>query len=116
MNKYVLYHTPKTLITGIAPLLVTFGALKFYSISYNSILLLLTFLCLILLQISTNLVNDYYDGIRGTDGEDRIGPVRFTSNAEVSQKGIKLFFTITFALAFLTGLYISINSSLIVFY
>ena len=30
----------------------------------------------LLIQIGTNLANDYYDHVRGGDTEDRVGPIR----------------------------------------
>jgi 1,4-dihydroxy-2-naphthoate octaprenyltransferase len=42
---------------------------------------LLTLVVAILIQITTNFANDYFDAIHGADGPDRLGPVR------VSQAG-----------------------------
>lgn len=71
---------PKTLLAAIGPVLVGLA----YSWSmlgiFHWFLALFTLLFALLMQISANLVNDYYDGIRGTDDGERLGPLRVTAN------------------------------------
>ncbi len=40
-------------------------------------------------QIISNFANDYGDGIKGTDNEDRIGPERALQSGEISPKAMK---------------------------
>ena len=57
------------------------------------------------LQILSNLANDYGDGIKGTDNEDRIGPKRATQSGKISPNemfyAIRVNIVISIGLAFL---------------
>jgi 1,4-dihydroxy-2-naphthoate octaprenyltransferase len=41
------------------------------------------------LQILSNFANDYGDGMKGTDNEDRVGPARALQSGLISPKGMK---------------------------
>ena len=41
------------------------------------------------LQILSNFANDYGDGVKGTDNEDRVGPARAIQSGLISQKEMK---------------------------
>lgn len=43
----------------------------------------------LLFQILSNLANDYGDGVKGTDNEDRVGPTRAVQSGIISQKEMK---------------------------
>jgi len=47
------------------------------------------------LQILSNFANDYGDGVKGTDNEDRIGPVRALQSGMITEKEMKLGIVIT---------------------
>jgi len=68
---------------------------------------LVALVCAILIQIGTNFANDYYDFVKGSDTEDRIGFERATSLGLISP-GSMLAATsyITMGIAFLVGLYL----------
>jgi 1,4-dihydroxy-2-naphthoate octaprenyltransferase len=55
------------------------------------------------IQIGTNYVNDYADGVRGTD-EHRVGPVRLVAGKLASVREVKLAALIAFGIAALAGL------------
>lgn len=42
------------------------------------------------LQILSNFANDYGDGVKGTDNEDRVGPARAIQSGLISRKEMKL--------------------------
>lgn len=63
-------------------------------------LLLLTTLGL---QILSNFANDYGDGVKGTDNEDRIGPKRAIQSGAISPKSMKTAIIITAILTFLAA-------------
>ena len=63
-------------------------------------LLLLTTLGL---QVLSNFANDYGDGIKGTDNEDRIGPKRAIQSGVISPKAMKTAIIITATLTFLSA-------------
>ena len=60
----------------------------------------------ILIQIGTNLANDYSDARRGADTEDRLGPVRVTAGGLVPPRQVLMATYATFGLAVLCGLYL----------
>jgi 1,4-dihydroxy-2-naphthoate polyprenyltransferase len=55
------------------------------------------------IQIGTNFVNDYADGVRGTD-ERRVGPVRLVANRLATVKEVKVAALIAFGVAGVAGL------------
>ncbi|MBT8252456.1 MAG: 1,4-dihydroxy-2-naphthoate octaprenyltransferase [Flavobacteriaceae bacterium] len=52
------------------------GFLAFYNGFFDLLTFVLAILTTVGLQILSNLANDYGDGVKGTDNEDRIGPER----------------------------------------
>ncbi len=69
-------------------------------------------LCLLVtvgFQVTSNFANDYGDGVKGTDGKDRIGPVRALQSGALSasalKRGIAISATISILLATLLLVY-----------
>jgi 1,4-dihydroxy-2-naphthoate octaprenyltransferase len=46
-------------------------------------------------QVISNFANDYGDGIKGTDNEDRVGPERALQSGEISPKAMKNAISLT---------------------
>lgn len=46
-------------------------------------------------QIISNFANDYGDGVKGTDNEDRVGPERTLQSGEISPKAMKNAISLT---------------------
>ncbi len=55
------------------------------------------------LQVGVNYANDYSDGVRGTDGGARVGPVRLVGSGLVSASSVKLAAILAFGLAGVAG-------------
>ncbi len=55
------------------------------------------------IQVGTNYVNDYADGVRGTD-EHRVGPVRLVAGKLATVRQVKIAALIAFGMAGLAGL------------
>ena len=55
------------------------------------------------IQIGTNYVNDYADGVRGTDAH-RVGPVRLVAGQLATVREVKIAALIAFGVAGLAGL------------
>ena len=53
------------------------------------------------LQVLSNFANDYGDGVKGTDNEDRIGPKRAIQSGAISPKAMKSAIIITALITFL---------------
>lgn len=80
---------PKTLPASLAPILIGL-AFAFSHGTFNMLLAIVSFLFALLLQIFSNLANDYYDFINGIDTPDRVGPLRVTANGLLSLKELKI--------------------------
>lgn len=57
--------------------------------SFSWLVLALCFVTTLFLQILSNLANDYGDGIKGTDNDDRVGPQRAIQSGAISVKQMK---------------------------
>ncbi|NNF37201.1 MAG: 1,4-dihydroxy-2-naphthoate polyprenyltransferase [Gemmatimonadetes bacterium] len=60
----------------------------------------------LLIQIATNLANDYYDYVRGGDTDDRVGPVRVTQAGLVSPGAVKRAMLTVLLAALAVGVYL----------
>lgn len=61
------------------------------------------------LQVATNYANDYSDGVRGTDADDkRVGPVRLVGQGLASPGSVKKAALAAFAVAGLAGLALAV--------
>ncbi|WP_299779353.1 1,4-dihydroxy-2-naphthoate octaprenyltransferase [uncultured Formosa sp.] len=70
---------------------------------FNPLIFVLAILTTLSLQILSNLANDYGDGVKGTDNDDRIGPVRALQSGDITAKqmllAIKLNVVVTLVFA-----------------
>lgn len=55
-----------------------------YNGFFNAIVFILALLVTVALQILSNLANDYGDGVKGTDNEDRVGPMRALQSGKIT--------------------------------
>ena len=55
------------------------------------------------LQVGVNYANDYSDGIRGTDDERRVGPIRLVGSGLASPEAVKRAATLSFGVAGVVG-------------
>lgn len=106
MKHWMMAIRPKTLFASIGPVLLGLALAYDQTTILNPVTSILTLLCAILLQIGTNLVNDYYDHVNGVDDETRLGPKRVTAEGLISPKTVKFAFMVTFFIAFLIGIYL----------
>lgn len=90
----------RTLPLSISGILVGTGLANFYGYNDN-IIFLLSLLTTVGFQITSNFANDYGDGVKGTDNEDRIGPKRVLQSGLLTRKKLK------------KGIYISIIINII---
>lgn len=63
----------------------------------------LCFLTAMLLQILSNLANDYGDSVHGADSSNRVGPERATQSGKISAKSIKFALLIFASLCLISG-------------
>ena len=75
IKAWILAARPKTLAAAATPVLLG-CALAYNAGSFQWIPALLCFLFAFSMQIDANFINDYYDYLKGSDREDRLGPER----------------------------------------
>ncbi|MEE2756205.1 MAG: 1,4-dihydroxy-2-naphthoate polyprenyltransferase [Myxococcota bacterium] len=97
---------PATLWAGAVPVFVgaALAAAAGYGPGTSSILALVGAL---LIQVGTNLVNDYADFKTGADGPDRLGPKRATSEGWLKPRQVLAAALITLLCAGAVGVYLS---------
>jgi 1,4-dihydroxy-2-naphthoate octaprenyltransferase len=61
----------------------------------------------LLIQVGTNLANDYYDHVRGGDTEDRVGPIRVTQAGLISPREVRAATFLVLGLALVVGVYLA---------
>jgi 1,4-dihydroxy-2-naphthoate octaprenyltransferase len=71
---------------------------------YRWSVIILAVLTTVLLQILSNLANDYGDAIKGTDNENRVGPQRAVQSGAISTGQMKNAIIVFAALSLVTGL------------
>jgi 1,4-dihydroxy-2-naphthoate octaprenyltransferase len=96
---------PRTLTAAAAPVLLGTG-LAIGSAEFRFVPALSALLGALLIQIGTNLANDYYDHLRGGDAEDRVGPVRVTQAGILPPKTVRNGAFLVLGLALLLGTYL----------
>ena len=69
-------------------------------------------MCALLIQIGTNLANDYFDFKKGADTAERIGPTRVTQAGLLSPQAVKRSFIFVFAAAIAASFYLVIRGGL----
>jgi 1,4-dihydroxy-2-naphthoate octaprenyltransferase len=107
MNKWILGARPRTLSAAIAPVLI---ASALAGSEFNWFRAALALKVAVWLQIGVNYANDYSDGVKGTD-ENRVGPTRLVASGLASAKAVKNAAFISFALASIAGLWLSLLTS-----
>lgn len=94
---------PRTLPLAFASI-VCGSALAYWQEMFDPTVAGLALLTAGLLQILSNLANDYGDAIKGSDKEDRIGPLRGMQKGLITQAQMKRALIITVVLICLSGL------------
>ena len=87
--------------------------LAFYNGYFETVTFVLAIFATLSLQILSNIANDYGDGVKGTDNEDRIGPERAIQSGKITPEemfeAIKINILVVIFLVFLL-IYISFGS------
>lgn len=105
IKSWILASRPKTLPAAVSPVLIG-SSLAYHDGKFNIIAALIALLCSLLIQIGTNFVNDLYDHLKGSDGEERVGPTRALASGWISIRQMKTAIFLTFGTTFLLGLYL----------
>lgn len=94
---------PKTLPAAVTPVLLGSGL----AFADGRLQLKAAGICLafaLLIQIGTNFANDYLDGIKGTDGPDRVGPRRAVASGLIAAQTMKHAAVLVLLAGFCIGL------------
>lgn len=102
---WVLASRPKTLPAAVVPVLVG-SAVAASDGAFSALPAAVALVCALLIQIGTNLANDYFDFMKGADSEHRIGPVRVTSSGLIPPSTVRNTMIGVFVLTFILGLYL----------
>ncbi|MEC9000599.1 MAG: 1,4-dihydroxy-2-naphthoate polyprenyltransferase [Actinomycetota bacterium] len=102
MRRWILGARPRTLPAAVVPVLVgTAVAAGSGIVWWRAAAALVVALAL---QLATNYANDLSDGIRGIDGDQRVGPVRLVGSGLASPAEVRLAMRVAFAAAAVVGL------------
>ena len=93
---------PKTLLAAVGPVVVGTG-FAFRDGGEHLVWAVLALLTALLLQVGTNLHNDWADAHHGADGADRTGPLRVTQSGLLSSKTVLRAALAVFAAAAAVG-------------
>jgi len=102
---WLLAARPKTLWASISPVIIG-TAMAYEDGSAHWLSAIVALLGAVLIQIGTNFANDFFDHSRGADTKERLGPLRVTQAGLITPGNMKIAFTVVFALAFISGLYL----------
>ena len=85
---WLLACRPKTLSGALVPVCcATALACRHGSVDWRMALLCALFASL--MQVASNLINDLYDFLRGTDGDDRLGPERACAQGWITPRAMR---------------------------
>src|SRR5262249_10960709 len=102
LRTWLLAARPKTLTAAVVPVVVGTGL----ALGQGMAVLWPALAALVgamLIQIGTNLTNDYYDFRKGADTHERVGPTRVTQSGLTSPQTVLAAGAACFALATLVG-------------
>ena len=103
IKAWILAARPKTLAAAATPVLL--GCSLAYTDGYFQwIPALLCFLFAFSMQIDANFINDYYDYLKGSDREDRLGPERACAQGWITLSAMKKGMLFTTLLSCLWGI------------
>jgi len=106
MNSWILASRLKTLPAAISPVIVGVS-LAVHDSEFHLLTAFMTLIAAILIQIGANFANDVYDFLKGSDREDRLGPIRATQSGLISPENMKKGMWLVFTLAICVGFYLA---------
>ena len=88
MNKsWISAARPRTLPASASPVIAA-SAYAFYAGTFRWAPALLCLLFALLAQIASNLANDYFDYVKGSDTAQRVGPRRAVASGDISPRAM----------------------------
>jgi len=102
---WLIAARPQTLPAGAAPVVVGAGLAAHRGV-FEPLPALAALVGALLIQVGTNLANDYYDAETGVDSEDSAGYTRVTQAGLIEPERVKAAMWATFGAAVLVGVYL----------
>lgn len=96
---------PKTLTAAMAPVVTGTGLAAMHD-AVAWLPALAALVGAVLIQIGTNLANDYYDFMRGGDTDERVGPVRVTQAGILPPEAVRRGMVVVLTAAMVVGVYL----------
>jgi len=103
---WILAARPKTLTAAAAPVVAGVGLSELHGVAATGPAVA-ALVGALLIQVATNLANDYYDYVRGGDTPERVGPVRVTQAGILAPATVKRGMLVTLGAALLVGIYLA---------
>jgi 1,4-dihydroxy-2-naphthoate octaprenyltransferase len=104
-NAWLLAFRPRTLPAAIAPVMLG-TAMAITDKHFAWLAAAAAFSVALLLQISVNLANDYFDCLRGIDTADRLGPPRVAQSGLIPLKEVRTGMALVLILSLIPGIYL----------
>lgn len=95
----------RTLVAGLVPIAVGSGV-AIHDGKFHPLVMLAALVAALLIQIGTNLANDYHDFRRGADSAGRLGPPRVSALGLLPPRAVLYGALTCFGLAILVGIYL----------
>ena len=121
MNKLLLWFRiirPQTLFASLVPVLVGIYSVKASAtptaVTNPAAIAILTAVCALGLQVLSNLINDYYDFVRGSDKAGRAGFKRALAEGEVTEQQMLLAIAGVLGIVLATGLVLVISGRVVI--
>ena len=104
MNKsWISAARPRTLPASASPVIAA-SAYAFYTGAFRWVPALLCLLFALLAQIASNMANDYFDYVKGSDKADRVGPRRAVASGDITPRAMLIGTFVVLGLACAVGL------------
>ena len=109
MKSWISAARPRTLPLAAASIGMG-GFLAYFHGLFDWVIFMLCLTTTLLLQILSNLANDYGDHMHGADHSERIGPVRMVQSGEISAEKMKSAMIGVAVVTFFIGMWLLIRS------
>lgn len=112
-NPWIIAFRLKTLPAAVAPVLVGTAMAYGHGVQ-NYTMALLALFGAVMIQIGTNLANDYFDFIKGADTAERIGPTRVTQAGLIAPVDVRNVMILVFVMAALSSIVLIIHAGWVI--
>jgi 1,4-dihydroxy-2-naphthoate octaprenyltransferase len=108
-NSWIKAFRLRTLPLALSSIL-TGSFLAIHDGNYRWQIIALAMVTTVLLQVLSNLANDYGDAVKGTDNEHRLGPQRTVQSGEITPKQMKTAMVVFVILTLISGIWLLFES------